>query len=77
MDADEYVLTICALAEQQYGMPLPERLGMSRPQCEQWLRALHAKRLTLRDAQQSIAAILRQRDEQPDDGDIDELLYYV
>ncbi|MEW6749586.1 MAG: hypothetical protein AB1505_01230 [Candidatus Latescibacterota bacterium] len=77
MDADEYILTLCELAEQQYGVPLPEKLGMSPQQCEQWLRALHGKRLTLRDAQESVAAILARKGQGGEDEAIAELLYYI
>lgn len=77
MDADEFVLTLCELMEGEYGMPLHEKLGMSVEQCRQWLRNLHAKRLSLRDAQQTVQTIVSQRGQRSDPDDLDELLHYV
>lgn len=76
MDADEFTLTVYELMEQEYGQPVHEKLSMTQDQCQQWLRSLFAKRLTLRDAQQTIRTIVSQKDE-ADPGDMDELLSYI
>lgn len=76
MDADEYILTLCELMEQEYGMQLHQKLSMDREQCRQWLRNLYAKRLTLRDAQDTIRTVVEQKGHQ-NQGDLDELLRYI
>ena len=77
MDADEFILTLCELMEQQYDAPLHEKLSMTQEQCHQWLRNLYAKRLTLRDAQQTVEAVLAQKRAIGDQEDMDELLQYI
>lgn len=77
MDADEFILTLCELMELEYKTPLHQKLGMSQDQCRQWLRNLYAKRLTLRDAQQTVRNIVAQKGQPADQEDIDELLYYI
>jgi hypothetical protein len=76
MDADEFILTLVELMELEYGMPLHQKLSMGEKQCHQWLRQLYAKRLTLRDAQETVRTVEAQKSQQ-DEGDLDELLYYV
>ena len=58
MDADEFILTLGELMELEFGVPLHEKLAMSPDQCSQWLRSLYAKRLTLRDTQQTIRTVV-------------------
>ena len=77
MDADEFILTLCELMEQQYDAPLHEKLSMTQEQCHQWLRNLYAKRLALRDAQQTVEAVLAQKGAIGDQEDMDELLQYI
>ncbi len=76
MDADEFILTLGELMEQEFGVPLHEKLGMPPDMCQQWLRQLYDKRLTLRDAEQTIRTVAEQKGQQ-DQGDLDELLHYV
>jgi hypothetical protein len=76
MDADEFILTLSELMELEYGVPLHEKLAMSPEQCHLWLRNLYAKRLTLRDTQQTIRTVVQQKGQQ-DQEDLDDLLYYV
>ena len=76
MDADEYIRNLIELMELEYGMPLHEKLAMTAPQCRQWLRQLHGKQLTLRDAQATIRTVATQKSQQ-DESDLDELLHYV
>ncbi len=77
MDADEFILTLCELMELEYETPLHQKLGMSQTLCHQWIRNLYAKRLTLRDAQQTVRNIVAQKGQQTDPEDVDELLYYI
>jgi hypothetical protein len=76
MDADEFILTLGELMQQEFGQPLHEKLSMPREQCRLWLRNLHAKQVTLRDARETIRTVVAQKGQQ-DDGDLDELLAYV
>jgi len=76
MDADEFILTLSELMEQEFGVPLHEKLAMSPELCRQWLRSLYAKRLTLRDTQQTIRTVVQQKGQQ-DEEDLDDLLHYV
>ena len=77
MDADEFILTLCELMELEYQVPLHQKLGMSPDQCRQWLRNLYAKRLTLRDTQQTIRTVVAQKGQQVDLDELDELLHYI
>jgi hypothetical protein len=77
MEAENYLLTLFTLTERKYGMPLYEKLGMSRDQCRAWLMALHEKSLSLSDAQETIETVVARRGEAGDQENLDELLHYV
>lgn len=76
MDADEFILTLCELMEEEYGIPLHQKLSMDADQCRQWLRNLYAKRLTMRDAQQTIRTVVQQKSQQDRD-ELDDILRYI
>ena len=77
MDVENYLLALFTLAERKYGVPLEDKLEMSREQCRAWLTTLYDKHLPLRDAQETIEAVVDARGRAGDKEDLDELLRYV
>ncbi len=77
MDAENFLLTVQTLSARRHGAPLEQLLGMTREQCNAWLASLHQKGLSLRDAEETIAAVVASRQQELDPDELGELLRYV
>ena len=77
MSAENYIAALEHTFQEKYGIPLHEKLGLSRERCNAWLKTLYQKNLPLQDAEQTIETVLERQAKQGEVEDIEEFLLYI